>query len=401
MLPARTPIIPALGSGDEVPQFGHGLVGAALAIATSRDPTSPRLRQAWLGTGVLLGYWPDIAEWGLTLCGVRLPHAAPASIWCAAASVLLVVGLLRGGFGEKSRLTLLAATLMIASHSLLDGVSGGIPLWWPIDSGVTGPDWLGLDNLPLDRRLRAETLAFVPVLAIGLAVRAVRRRPPAVAVAAALAAAAAAVISAGLGSVVGVLMATAALILEKFWFFRSVGSPRPTLESPSDTEVRRYGLVEPRWALNLVPLMPVILLAAVQVYAWRNIHAGLTAMQRGDFETGLQCNREAARFRPVDLEATARYRVAECQLHLGRFVEAHEGFRLGRAEFPGCVMFLDGLAQVYLAADDPALRRPSEALALALEAQERSRDPAYRRWIQQFIDQARAAGGTSGEKGRP
>lgn len=328
------------------------------------------LRNSWIGLGVLLAYWPDVLEWGLLLCDVRLPHAAPASLPAATISVLAITLVLRGALHETSRIALLVAGLLIASHTLLDGVSGGIPLWWPIDASLVGPDWIRLDNLPMARRLRIEALIFVPAVAIGLMLRTLRRHAAPLASGLAVGLTIASLASAICGSVVGVLAATAVLIL---------------------AECVQLDRLDPRWTLNLLPLVPVIALGVVQIHAWRQINAGLAAMQRGDFEAGLYHNQQAARFRPVDLEAAARYRVAECQMRLGRFEEAHAGFSSGRRDFPGNVIFLDGLAQVYLAADLPALQRPREALILAEQAQAASRDPAYRKWIQQFIDQARAA----------
>jgi hypothetical protein len=352
-----------------MPQFGHGLVGLGLGAATIADPRTPALRDCWIGLTVLLAYLPDVLEWLAALAGLRLPHSAPASIPIGLLSILAVLGLLRFRFREPGRAALVVAACAVASHSLLDAVNGGIPLWWPIHGRPSGSDWLGLRELSPQRRTWEESRLFLPVLAVGVAVGIIRggKHPLIAALAAGLGMWA--VIFAILDQLAGVAVClvlegllTAALVRELRW----------------------------RWLLNLVPAVPVLALGAVQLYAWREMREGLAAHIEGRFTAAITHSEAAGRFRPVDMEAAALYRAATCYQALGDYERAHALYERGRAEFPGHLWFLDGLAELYVSARETRFWKPAEAERLALFVIERTADPAYRAYVERILQRARA-----------
>lgn len=362
-----------------MPLFGHGLVGLGLAAASLRDPRSVALRDCWIGLTVLLAYLPDVSEWLAALAGVRLLHSAPASIPMSLLSVLVVLGLLRFGFRERSRVALAVAACAVASHLLLDAADGGIPLWWPIDDRLGGSDWLGLGGFSPQRRVWEESRLFLPILAIGVAIGIIRNGGHWLIAGLAGGLGLCAVTLAALDQIAGVAVClvllgllVAALVRELRW----------------------------RWVLNLVPAAPVLALAAVQLYAWHEMRLGLAAHTEGRFMAAIEHYAAAGRFRPVDMEAAALYRSAACYQALGDYERAHTMYERGRAEFPGHLCFLDGLADLFVSARGTRFWNPAEAEWLAQFVIEQTTDPAYRAYVERILQRAREAQRTGAGQGR-
>lgn len=353
-----------------MPQFGHGLVGLGLGAATLRDPSSPVIRDCWIGLTLLLAYLPDVSEWLAALLGLRLPHSAPAAAPLCLLAMLVTVALLRFGFREHGPVALAAAACAVASHTLLDASNGGIPMWWPFDSRLAGSDWLGLRELSPQRRLWEESRLFLPVFTVGVAVGIMRAAGggliAGLAAGLALCTVALAAVGRLLGAAIGLvflLVVAAALIRKPRW----------------------------RWLLSLVPAAPVVALGAVQVYSWHQMRLGLAAHIRGDFTVAIEHYEAAARFRAVDMEAAALYRSAACHQALGDYERAYALYERGRTEFPGHLWFLDGLADLYASARGTRFWNPAEAERLAQYVVERATDPPYRAYVERILQRAREA----------
>lgn len=354
-----------------MPQFAHGFVGLGAAAAWPGLPQGPALRKAWPGTLLLLTYLPDVLDWWLHLARAGTPHGAMCSLPVTLLLGVAVTAVLRGVFGERRPAVHVLALTALASHLVLDLYSGGIPLWWPFSSQISGSDPLGLEELSFRPRVAAELALFSPLLSLGLLASGMRsRRHPA------------ALVSAGglFGmSVCGALArdvflaATSVLGLGIFW----LRSGRVGLRLPS--------------AWNLLAAAPVLLLAGVQVHGWSRVQLGLLAQRRGEYETAIAHYRRAAFLRPLGLDGVELYRVGRAYLALGRAEEARALFEQGLREYPGRLLFFDGLVHLYLAREDARYYNPDEALRLARIVHARATKGYYRAYAADLVRMAEQA----------
>jgi hypothetical protein len=353
-----------------VPHVGHGLVGLAVGAATADDPRSPAMQRAWFGTAVLLAYLPDVVEWLLKLMGRPIQRSVPASLSACAVSCAVVFALLRWLCREKSRIVLLAALLAVVSHTVLDALSGGIPLAWPFSRRDFGPHWLCGDE-GMETRLYHECRIFLPVLAAGLAVGILRysRRTAAEYLAVIFA-------MATIGACVAGQLFVAGLIVcglggMALWCAR-----------------RRLRLAH---AWNLVPLAPVLLLAGVHVYAWDQMRRGRAWDEQGEPARALAHYEAVRALSPVDLDQIALYRTAECYHQLGDDHRARELYERGVQDAQQWPYFKLALAELYLDSGDADLRHPDLALRLADELAAEWRDGPYHEAAVRLRERARKA----------
>ena len=329
-----------------MPQLGHGFVGLAIGAATAGDPGSSTTRNRWLGLAVLLACLPDLLEWLARHAAVRLPHSALASVpmlvLCSLAALLVVRYLLR----EKSRVALAAVVVALASHTLLDMLDGGIPLAWPFSNEIIGPHWkLSLTYGSAGERLRYESLRFLPVLAIGLAVGIIRFSRVSGRSAAALSLAGTACLGGAIGIAVVSASAVAALVAATILLCR--------------VRLRRAHLY------NLVPLVPLILVGSVEVYAWQQARAGLACERRGEPLRALAHYERVRDLKPTGTEVFAIYRTAVVLQGLGKEEGAYEVLAAGLENDPRSAWLNFGLAELYLDSSDARYQKPREALQMA------------------------------------
>lgn len=324
-----------------MPQLVHGLVGLSVGAATAQDVRTPWLRSAWIGTTFLLAYLPDVIEWGLRLCGVRLPHSAAASLPCTVAGCAVLYAALRFGVRETGRISTAVALGVFASHMVLDAWSGGIPLWWPFSETTVGTDWLSFDRWRGHReRLLREALACTPLVVIGLVVGLVRSRGAC-------------------------------------W--------------------------DRRMLWNVVPALPVLALGGLQWYVWEHMRAGTAHHQAGRYAAAIDEYAAAARFPVVGFEGTPRARIAQCLVGLGQYDAAFQILERGRRDHPANMEYVVGFAELHLQATDERYFRPDVALeqidilmayggsAQELAYYQRLREQALRR----IADSRPVPGGTS------
>ena len=331
-----------------MPQLGHGLVGLAIGAATAGDPRTRATRNGWLGAAVLLAYLPDLVEWAVRQVGVRLPHSALASAPVVALYCLATVVVLRYLMREKSRVVLVAAVVAIASHSLLDLLDGGIPLAWPFSHENFGTHWkLSLNFGTASERLGYEGLRFLPVVAIGLAVSIIRFSRVSGRSLAAISLAGTACLGGAIGIVAVSVSAVAALVAAAILLCR--------------VRVRRAH------CLNFVPLIPVLLVASVELYAWNEVRLGLACERADELPEALEHYGRARRVRPMATETRAIYRTALVQRRLNDDASAYQALTQGLKDEPTSILLTFGLARLYLDASDPNIRRPREALRLVDE----------------------------------
>lgn len=355
-----------------MPIVGHGLVGLGIGAAGSADPRSPVLRRTWLGTIVLLAFLPDLLEWAGKLAGGSLPHSVFESFVVCGLIWLSVMFLFRRVFRETNRLALLAATAAIWSHPLLDLVAGGVPLWWPFSSRLVGGDWLGWNEPSRADRLIHETMVFLPVAAGGLTVAIWRTQRHRRSTWAAILLLVAAIDGMLLGSEIVTLLGCAGLLTVAWWIrpFR----PGPTLLA------------------QVLPCFPVVLLGAVELYAWDQMRQGVALETGGDPAAALPYYQRTRRFMPVDLESAALFRTGICHMRLGREATAYRTFRRGLEREPDSPRFRYGLAILFLGAKDPYWYRPDEAIRLAEELVEHADSVAYvHRVARPLLERARQA----------
>ncbi|MFH1746075.1 MAG: hypothetical protein ABIG44_03410 [Planctomycetota bacterium] len=354
-----------------LPLLGHGLVGLGIGVATTPDVRGPRLRAIWLGAVISLAYLPDLLEWVIGLAGIRLPHSALAALPVTAASGLVVVLLLRLGWRERNWIVLAAALCAVASHMLLDLIDGGIPLYWPLTGAMIGPDWFDGEARGGAEGLIWELFWFAPLAAVGATVAICRRRP-------------------------GSLVVCAALILPELLLAGAF------MEQPVLTAVAGGILVvlalrvyrwRPRWGViwQIVPVVPVMLLAAVQGYATQQMRLGRECFGARDYASARQHFTNCANARPLGLASSARYEIARCCVRLGEEETAHGMYLRYLEEDPAGYGPLRGLTELYLTARDERFRRPAEALYLAERLVPAARDPAERELAQRLLDRARRA----------
>jgi hypothetical protein len=328
-----------------VPVFAHGMFGLGLGAATIKDARSPRVRYGWLGLTVLLAYLPDLAEWVLRMAGLELTHSAPASLPVVVLSCAVTWALIRWVGGERSLVILASAALAIFSHLVLDFFDGGIPLWWPFSVASVGPNWFQIDGI---NRLRIETAMFGSMITMGLLVWMWRSA--------------------------GAIRASQLSLGFSFLFLSAIASwaKSPWLVLAGAIGVGLTGLVVCRPPLNfhhvwqVVPLLPVLLLAAVHFYIEKERVIGEDYCLREEYAPALVHFNRSARFVSTNGEsAVTLYRIAFCHRKLGDEQEAYRLYTRGLKKFPDHTVFKYGLAELFLTAREPDLRRPQEVFHLA------------------------------------
>ncbi len=319
-----------------MPQIGHGLVGLGAGAAAVGVPRSTALNACWFGALVLLAYVPDVAEWLAGLLGWFGPHSALAGVPALLVTGVLVVILLRFGFREKRLVVFIVAVSVLASHTLLDALDGGIPLLWPFGRGLIGARWLPITGDTAAQRLRAECLVFLPL--------------------------------AGLGIAIGILR------------MRHARGRKPWRAA-----------FQARALANLIPLMPVIMLGAVQVHAAEQARRGAACERQGQLTEAIAHYRAAARFRPLGLEIQAIYRIALCQRRTGAFGLAYVTLTDALRRDPQNLLLNVGLADLYLTAVGTEYHRPADARRLAEYIIARSERESSRTLGEKLLERARRA----------
>lgn len=357
----------------EVPQFAHGLASVGLAAGSAGAPKSALLRRGWPGLLLTLAYAPDVGEWLLNFV-VETPHGALCSIPVTVIGCALLALTLRLAFGETSAVVHGAALAALASHTLLDALSGGIPIGWPFSEATVGADPLALDDAPFRARILLEIQYFAPLLSAGLAWAIVARRRSAESLAAAvlLAGSVAMAWTGPAGASAATLAALAAL-----WAVR----------------VRLRDWI-PTWQA-VAAALPVLALVGVQLNGWAQVQLGMLADGRGDHEAAIQCYRRAAWLRPVGLQGVNHYRAGRSYLAMGRPELAETEFRAGMREQAGGTLFLDGLVHLHLYRDDPRYYKPHEALRLAQIVHARATKAYYKAYAADLVKLAEEAIRTS------
>jgi inner membrane protein len=124
----------------------QGLIGAAAA----QGATGGRLPRAWL-VGMLAGMAPDLdvlirSNTDPLLATEFHRHFTHALLFIPVGGLICALPwLLLQTYRERWRLTLLAATLAVATHGLLDAcTSYGTQLLWPFSNARVGWDWISI-----------------------------------------------------------------------------------------------------------------------------------------------------------------------------------------------------------------------------------------------------------------
>jgi len=349
--------------------LGHALVGLGVGAATVPDARSPWLARGWLGTALTLAYWPDVLEWLGGLLGWSPPHSAFASLLPVMVSCAALVLLLRLALKETSRPILAAACGLVFSHLVLDLIDGGIPIWWPFSSRVVGPDWIPNGRGELAARVSKEVWLFVPVAAAGLAGLVWRCRA-------------------------GLWLAGVAAVALQVVIVGSIAEQVVLMAAPGGVLVAAALVAPRRWprpALlwQVVPAVPVLVLAAVQFYAEQQMRLGLRYQLERDYVSAQRYYARCARLRPIGHDDLARYLIQVLDQRLRGEEAAWQQHLSALAENPDDPAHLKALAELYLTAGDPGRRNPAEALRLAERLAERSESPDDVQAAQRLLERAR------------
>jgi hypothetical protein len=350
-----------------MPHIGHLLTGAAIGAATAGEPRSRVLRNTWIGGAILLAAAPDVAEWLARLAGATFPHNALASIpIVTAASIVLFVGL-RLGLRER-RLLVFAAISALASHTLLDTLDGGIPLWWPFSRKEIGPDWLGLGIERGAARLIREWLIFAPLAAAGLAVHTCRKQQSPKSRTALLLAVIATLAAATLGGVIPAVFSAVVVSL-----LIAAGRPhRPALAHLA----------------NALPLLPIVVFGIVEWDSKRHVVMANAAWGRQDYALAMQEFESAMRWGAIDTGIDPLYYIGTCKAALGDEQGAFDYFNWAIARWGDEPLLQYGLGKLLISARQPDLRRPQEALRLANAALRSAPTPQFAQWAGQLRETA-------------
>ncbi|HMQ15423.1 MAG TPA: hypothetical protein PKC49_05555 [Phycisphaerae bacterium] len=354
-----------------MPHLAHGLTGLAIGVASVGESRRPAVHAGWLGACVTLAYLPDLIEWLLLLCGVRTARSAPASLPVSMAAALAVIAIVRLALRETRWPILVAAGAAVLSHSLLDALDGGIPALWPWSAETFGwEDAFGLDAGRGAGRVHAEAVLFMPLLALGLLIRAGRlgREPDRLVALLALAATfSAAVFPLGLLVLFSLVICAAAA-----WRVR----PR----------VWTWGLTA-----NLAAMAPVVLLGVVQWHSHWNLREGERLRVAGRCQEAIGHYHAARRFGALDSVTDPLYYEALCLNELDRPVEALALLEDYLRRDPDNDLMLYGLAHLRITARDPHVQDFVEGRRLAGHVAAESRSEHYRGLAQRLLESAQAA----------
>lgn len=351
-----------------MPQIGHGLVALGLAAATSRAPRAKPLTGAWYGAILFLAYAPDVLEWIAKLAGMRPPHSALASLPALAPLALGTVGVALW-LGERRLITHLILLAALGSHTLLDALSGGIPLYWPFSDRVVGSNLLAVWDFPLHRMILKETYAYLPAAAGGIAVGLCIARSYALATTCFVLTGACAA-SAWLGWET-ITVATAVTVMATGWW-------------------RERSQILRRWWAQLLPAAPVLALGGAQLIAWHWKDNGVALAQQGRHVEAIGWFEAVARLHVIGLDGFGHFHAAESCVALGREADAYDYYVQSIRESPRGPDAIRGLMQLQLTAQDDRIRNPQSAAALARLLPSTARSAAEQRKLLRLRDEALA-----------
>jgi hypothetical protein len=349
-----------------------------MAAATASDPRAPALRKSWFGTLLLLAYLPDVSEWALKIAGVRMQHSVPASLLIMTGCCGLTVLLFRL-MGEQRRWVWLLGATAVASHTLLDTISSGVPLFWPFSSQVMQWPWLEFEGWPLVARLIREALISAPLLGLGVAIGFWRARPSLVAQLAVGGLLGAVLIASMCGLIVGPDVACMIVAYALVAVMGLAALWRNVL----------WRMLAPLG--QLAAALPVLALGASQVWFWCEFHTAAQYQYNDKFAEAIAHYRIAERLPVLGYDGTPRARIALCYFGLGDEERAWQMLKDLEQKYPGQLEVLDGLAEIYLSAATPRFQRPDIALKLIECALTAPLVQADRRYFERRAARARAA----------
>lgn len=349
-----------------MPQIGHGLLAVGLYAATAHRPAAPVLRSAWPGVLLLGAYLPDVVEWLFKVAGGHVAHSGLASVpvlACYLAAAALWLWSLR----ERDPVVICTLLAAIASHTVLDALSGGIPLWWPIWDRRVGGTLLEVWDFPLSHKLLLETTRYAPVALLGVALAIARRGGPGRG-AAALALLAASGVAWWQSSAVSMAVIAAAMVAI------AASCCRPWVE---------HG-----WGRGVVFASPVLLLAVAHVCAWLAVDRGNELFTRGEYAAAKSWYEAVVPLRIIGLAGVGELRAGQCELKLGDEAAALVQFERSLREQPRSPDTLRALVELHLSAADGHIRDLREAERLAQILRGSARSAAEYRLLTRFCDEA-------------
>lgn len=379
-----------------MPQIGHALVGLGLGAAATQAPRSKWVRRAWLGIVLLAALLPDVVEWYyLVLGGPLVPHSAFASVFLTILSILICSAILRFAFGETSIVAHLLVGGAILSHSLLDLIDGGIPLLWPLDSIIVGPEAFGPDDAPLLQQLRREFAVLSPFLTVGVfwglytaGMRGGRRRETSTTTWL--------FVAAGFVAIVGGLIS---------FFAPGVELALPGLGNLGIGEsLSVFGLlcavvavavhVQVGWLrfalYSCIPLLPAFVLGGLEVMARIDLHRAFEIRATGDYQAAADRFDRAAGWHALSTRFFARCNAARCYWQGGEPAEAAKRFEAMIDEYGPEPTLLYHEAQFRIGTEDPAFRDVEKARDYAARAAANSRSRAVRAESRKIVERAEA-----------
>lgn len=330
-----------------MPHLGHAIIGLGIGAATVSETRRPAVQAAWLGSCVLLAFLPDLVEWLAVLAGLRLPRSAPAALILVIPCVALVSAVLWLGFRERRWPLHAAAAAAVLSHTLLDALDGGIPLLWPWVSRDLGwGDAFGLGALRGGARIHAELVTFMPLMALGVLIRALRIGREGDRLVALL----------GLAASFSAAVFTLGLLVIFSWtvIAAAVWRLRPRVWS------RAY-------AANLALVVPVLLLGVVQVHSRWHLLEGERLRGAERYGEAIEHYQAARRFGALDSVTDPLYYESLCLNELDRGRDALVLLETYLRSDPRNELMRYGLAHLRVTARDAAVRNVEQGLRLARE----------------------------------
>ncbi|MGE3180965.1 MAG: metal-dependent hydrolase [Phycisphaerae bacterium] len=379
-----------------MPQIGHAFVGLGLGAATLDAPRKRRLRFAWLGVMLLAALLPDVVEWYYLVCGGPLvPHSSFASVFSTALSILICSTILRFALGERAVAAHLLVAAAIFSHTMLDVLDGGIPLWWPFSDAVVGVEWLGRDDAPLLEQLAKEFVVLGPFFTIGIVLglrKAETHRgrrvplPPWKMIVYSIA-----VLLSLSGAILSLLFppnvlpsfASSLVGLPECLGLAGMAIAVIAAAIEAQPTWLRYGLV------SAVPLLPAFVLGGLEVAARLDIARAYAVRDEGDLLKAADLFDRAAGWHALSSRFIAQCNAARCYWQAGEDAESAKRFATLRATYGPQPTLLYYEAQFRLGSNDPAYHDAASAEKLAQDALATSRSEVVRAESRKIIDAAR------------
>lgn len=163
-----------------MPSLGHVVVGLA-GGRLHAGPDRPRLAPALVLTAVSLAPDLDVLARGLgAVRGSPWLHRGATHSLLAALTLGVAVAMVAGGLGRSRLRTAVTASLVAASHGVLDAFTGGgagVMFLWPMSVARALAPWHALPAAPMGLRflsargldvLLLEAMWFSPLLAYAL-----------------------------------------------------------------------------------------------------------------------------------------------------------------------------------------------------------------------------------------